>query len=113
MLPVTFDIWDARRKKVEGRSYVVTVSKGTNRAEPLAKSTYTTPGRYTIEVPVSPPDTMTLVIGMTNEHGQYFEDAVYVSLSTRFYVWLKYLITAPVIGLCIPLLLMRSPLYLI
>lgn len=108
---VSFDIWDARKKKVPGRKFVVTISKGTNRAVPLAKAVYSSPGRYTLEVPVEPPDAMLLVIGMTNEHGQYFEDSVYVAISTRFYVWIKYLVAAPVAILCLPLLLMQSRTY--
>ena len=40
----------------------------------------TTTGRYTIELPLHPPESFLLVIGMTNEHGQYYEDTVPVRL---------------------------------
>jgi hypothetical protein len=45
---------------------------------------------------------------MTNEHGQYFEDTVYVSMSTRFYVWLKYMLWVPAVLLYVPLLMLRK-----
>ena len=44
------------------------------------KQDFDTPGRYTLEIPVVPPEAMNLVVGMRNEHGQYFEDTVYVSV---------------------------------
>lgn len=49
-----------------------------------------------------------LVIGLTNEHGQYFEDTVPIELGTRFYVWIKYLLLLPAALMYIPLLLMRT-----
>jgi hypothetical protein len=39
---------------------------------------YESPGRYSINVPISPPETFSVVLGMYNEHGQYFEDVVSV-----------------------------------
>ena len=32
-----------------------------------------------------------------------------VSVGTRFYVWIKYMVAAPVALLCAPLLLLRKP----
>ena len=123
-LEITFDIWDKRfesnrkdpEKDPDGddtvgvgtHKYEVIVTKGTNRMYPIAKSTFTKPGRYTINIPVSPPEVSTYVIGMTTEHGIYYEDVVTVSINTRFYIWLKYLIIVPVLLLCIPLLFIKK-----
>jgi hypothetical protein len=108
VLPVTFDIWDSRRlmsDSLPARSYTVTVSKGLNKLAPLVSKTYDSAGRYTILVPVFPPESMVLILGMTNEYGQYFEDVAPVSICTHFYVWIKYLVVAPVILVAVPLLL--------
>ena len=75
LLAVTFDIWD-NRKTTDARKYKVTMTKGTNKQSVLASLEYDAPGRYTVLVPVYPPEIFVLVIGMTNEHGQYFEDTV-------------------------------------
>ena len=109
-LYVTFDLWDVRPITPElttGRKYKVVFTRGTNKLEPLATHEYVSPGRYTIELPLHPPETFLLVIGMTNEHGQYFEDTVPVTLSTRFYVWIKFMVLVPAILLYGPLLLMK------
>ena len=45
----------------------------------LPQVEYRKPGRYTVRVPVEAPEKMTLVIGLLNDRGQYFEDAVAVS----------------------------------
>jgi hypothetical protein len=114
-LPVTFDIWDARgtlydpkTSTAPSRFYDVVFTMGTNRQVPLLRQRFTSPGRYTVLVPVEPPDSFLLVLGMTNEHAQYFEDAVYISLSRGFYVWIKYLISAPIMLLVGALFLMRG-----
>lgn len=107
---VTFDIWDTRRVSPEtanGRKYKVVFTRGTNKVDPLASFEYSMPGRYTIELPLHPPEAFLLVIGMTNEHGQYFEDTVPVSLSTRFYVWVKFMVLVPALLLYVPLLMMK------
>jgi hypothetical protein len=39
---------------------------------------YESPGRYTINIPISPPESFSVVVGMYNDHGQYFEDVVSV-----------------------------------
>ena len=106
--PSTIDIWDLNHKDNEKQLYTVIVSRGTNTAEVLLTQDFTKPGRYVLQIPVVPPEAMNLVVGMINEHGQYFEDIVFVSVSTRFYVWIKYLIVAPVILFVTPLLLMRG-----
>jgi len=134
VLELTFDIFDSRVKEIsrnkifvaqaegkfestdpdEGddksakRTYTVTVSRGTNKAEPLAQAEFTVPGRYTIAVSMAPPESATLVLSMTTEHGQYYEDIVTVSLNTRFFVWIKYLIIAPVLLVTLQLLGMRK-----
>jgi hypothetical protein len=104
-LPVTFDIWDTRVG--DGRSYTVSFTAGTNRLTPLYSQKFEEPGRYTVLIPVTPPISMTLMLSMVTEHGQYFEDVIPVSISTRFYVWIKYLLFTPVAILCLPLLFMR------
>lgn len=107
-LPLTFDIWDARRLSSDAsspRKYTVKITRGLHKATPLVSESFDRPGRYTIFVPVSPPESMVLIIGMTNEHGQYFEDSASVSISTRFYIWIKYLLIAPFLLLTIPILL--------
>ena len=105
---MTIDIWDLNHKDAEKQLYTVTISRGTNTAEVLLKEDFTKPGRYVLQIPVVPPEAMNLVVGMRNEHGQYFEDIVFVSVSTRFYVWIKYLIVAPVVLFVTPLLLMKG-----
>ena len=107
-LSMTIDIWDLNHKNAEEQLYTVTISRGTNTAEVLLKEDFTKPGRYVLQIPVVPPEAMNLVVGMRNEHGQYFEDIVFVSVSTRFYVWIKYLIIAPVVLFVTPLLLMKG-----
>ena len=52
--------------------------RGTNKLEVLAQAEYERPGRYTIHIPISPPESMVVVVGMYNEHGQYYEDVVTV-----------------------------------
>jgi hypothetical protein len=107
-LTVSFDIWDSRGpSRQDSRSYRVVVTRGTNKRSPLASATYDRPGRYSLQVPMSPPESVSLVLGMTNEHGQYYEDVVAVSVNTRFYVWFKYMVAGPLILLSIPLLLVR------
>lgn len=113
-LSVTFDIWDTRstsHERKEGElehAYSVTFTSGTNKLAPLAKAEFSKPGRYTVQVPISPPVSMTLVVSMLTEHGLYFEDALPVAVGTRFYVWIKYLVLTPIFLLCMPLLFMRS-----
>lgn len=104
-LAVVFDIWDTRKNMKSGdRKYVVVLTRGTNMLEPLGKFEFSSPGRYTVHLGVSPPEAFSLLLGMTNDHGQYFEDQVYVEISTRFHVWIKYLVLFPVALLCLPLL---------
>jgi len=107
-LSVTFDIWDARKGDVPNRKFSVYFTRGTNKLTPILKVEYSQPGRYTAQLPMAPPEFTTLVVSMFNEHGQYFEDAVPVAVSTRFYVWLKYMAALPAFVLCIPLLLMKK-----
>ena len=111
-IQITFDIWDTRSHVGDNSApekYSVVFTRGTNRMDPILKKEFTRPGRYTVDLPVQPPESMHLVIGMLNEHGQYFEDSVNVSVSTRFYIWMKYLILFPLFLLTIPLLMMRAP----
>lgn len=110
-IPITFDIWDSRTgvaDKSVSVKYSVVFTRGTNRLEPILRKEFTSPGRYTVDLPVAPPESMHLVIGMVNEHGQYFEDSVHISVSTRFYIWMKYLVLLPLFLLTLPLLMMRT-----
>jgi hypothetical protein len=58
-------------------------------------------------VPLSPPERALLVVGMTTERGEYHEDTVLVEASTKFYVWLKYLVLLPLLLLVSPLFFMK------
>jgi hypothetical protein len=110
-LPISFDIWDSRKTSIDSsppRKYIVTISRGLNKLKPLITSRYDSPGRYTLHVPVSPPESSVFIIGMTNEYGQYFEDSVVVSVGTRFYIWIKYLLVAPVLIVTLPLLISKD-----
>lgn len=71
--------------------YSIKITKGTNRIDPIYAEEFTTPGRKTVILPVNPPESALFVISMIDDHGQYFEDTLYISLSTKFYVWLKYI----------------------
>jgi hypothetical protein len=107
-LSVAIDIWDVKHTSTNNQNYMVRVSRGTNIASSILTVNFTKPGRYILNIPVSPPEAMNLIIGMMNEHGQYYEDVIYVSLSTRFYVWIKYFVLAPVLVFAAPLLLIRK-----
>ena len=56
-----------------------------NKANPVYRASYLEPGRYTVQLPISAPDSGLLVVGMTTEHGLYFEDTVWVSICTCIY----------------------------
>jgi hypothetical protein len=88
-IPITlFDIWN-------------TLEWPTSQHQP-GTQWCSAPGRYSVELLVSPPESTHLVIGMVNEHGLYFEDSVHMSVSTQFYIWMKYLVFIP------PFLLTRN-----
>lgn len=111
LLEITFDIWDTRSSLVledSATSYSIVFTKGTNKMEPVFKQEFSRPGRYSVRIPVAPPGEDSLVLGMTTDHGLYFEDHVDVAISTRFYVWVKYLVLFPLVVLWVPLLLMRG-----
>lgn len=108
-LKIVFDIWDTRGDAtLETKRFDVAVYNGTNKLHPLVRQSYDKPGRYTIQMPVNPPVSAVFTLSMTTEHGLYFEDNIAISISTRFYVWIKYMILAPICLLCLPLLLLRS-----
>jgi hypothetical protein len=111
ILEITFDIWDVRKSVAsdeEKTTYTIVFTKGTNRMEPIFKQDFDRAGRYSVSIPVAPPGEDSLVLGMYTDHGLYFEDHVDVAISTRFYVWMKYLMLCPLALLSVPLLLMRS-----
>jgi len=127
-LSVVFEIWDERYEqavaagaKVSGEDggersnigsnqmhleveYTVSITRGTNRLQPLWSRTFNKPGKYVAFVPVSPPEIALLVLSMSSDHGEYFEDTVHVALSTKFYIWLKYLLVTPLVILCFTIL---------
>lgn len=121
-LSVTFEIWDLRyeqamvaaasgnaaedssRRHLDDVEYTVSITRGTNRLQPLWSRTFSKPGKYVAFVPVSPPEIALLVLSMSSDHGEYFEDTVHVALSTKFYIWLKYLLITPLVILCFTIL---------
>jgi len=114
-LSIVFDLWDARHRATASGlaaagggefdvEYTVSITRGTNRLQPLWSRTFTKPGRYVAFVPVSPPEIALLVLSMSSDRGEYFEDTVHVALSTRFYMWIKYLTVTPLVVLCATLI---------
>jgi len=67
-ITVIFDIWDVRSAVKEQRRYDIVLTSGTNRLSPLATKSYDKPGRYKIDIPISPPVSMILVLSMKTEH---------------------------------------------
>ena len=75
--------------------YPTNTDRGTNKLEILAQKDFFVPGRYTIELPLHPPETFLLVLGMMNEHGQYFEDTVPVRrLNSSNFMFIKLPLTS-------------------
>lgn len=98
---IVFEIWDSRYKSEQpGAQYSVSITKGTNRLNPVWSHTFDKPGRYVAVVPVTPPELALFVVSLQSDHGEYFEDTVHVALSTRFYIWLKYLLVTPMVLIC-------------
>jgi hypothetical protein len=89
------------------RRYTITVSRGTNRQAHIFREVYSRAGRYTIQLPLSPPEKSLLVVGMTTDRGEYHEETLMVEVSTKFYIWLKYLVLIPLVVLVAPLLFMK------
>jgi hypothetical protein len=123
-ITVDFDIFDNRCSSVGGnvastgktrlhtihpdcgredvRSYNVVITRGkSNAREPLWSQTYYTPGHFQATLPLQGPDTVTLLLSVTTEHGLYSEDSISIALSTHFYVWLKYFVMMPVVAFCL------------
>eukprot|EP01038_Epipyxis_sp_PR26KG_P005673 gene5673-7830_t len=90
---------------INNQEYTVSVTRGTNRLEPIVQQVYTAPGEYVITFRMNAPESSLFILSMTNKYGQYYEDFVHISNSVRFYIWLKYMIISPMVVLCIPLLL--------
>jgi len=107
---VTFHVVDYRRHQ-QGRVYRVAIGRGSNRgtedgARPLFEETYTQPGTYTALLQLPRPERLVLVVSMTNEHGQYFEDALSLSVNEEYHKYIKYLLLLPAAVLAAPLLLL-------
>jgi hypothetical protein len=113
-ISISFEILDSSYDKAkksgdialreQAFTYSVSITKGTNRLQPIWKGIFDKPGKYTVFVPVSPPERTLLVISLVSEHGQYTEDTMLIAVSTRFYVWIKYLLIGPLTILCATLL---------
>jgi len=130
-LTISFDIWDSRihplhnthpQQTTKGFNlnndnrdivdefkpfYTVTLTRGLNRLNPLTTQIFTAPGRHTIYVPITPPEDSIFVLSMITEHGMYYEDSFNVRISSKFYIWIKYMVVSPMLVFCLPLL-MRS-----
>lgn len=125
-MSITFEIWDSSvglpNVGIEPRSkknfhivtdivdafkpyYTVTLTRGLNRASPIFSQVFESPGKHTISVKISPPEDSTFVLSMTTEHGLYYEDAFNVQISSKFYVWIKYMVVSPIVVFCLPLIL--------
>jgi hypothetical protein len=123
-LSITFEIWDSSvgLPGLEPRSkksfhivtdivdefkpfYTVTLTRGLNRLTPLFSMIFDSPGKHTISVPIDAPEDATFVLSMITEHGLYYEDSFNVQISSKFYVWIKYMVLSPVIVFCTPLIL--------
>jgi len=93
--PLTFAISDSRPRAggAHGARYAVLVRLG---GAVVHNHTYTAPGVYSITVPC-PSDKWVgvLVVAMTNEHGQYFDDRITVSLNEGFREVIKWVALVP------------------
>lgn len=123
-LTISFEIWDSNidittaevRSKKDSFTisdivsefkpyYTVTLTHGLTRQKPLVSEIYNRPGKHVISVPIRPPIDSTFVLSMVTEHGLYYEDAFNVQLSSKFYIWIKYMVVSPIVIFCTPLLL--------
>jgi hypothetical protein len=113
-LTVSFDIWDIKnnpnhKKENEEVKYTVTITRGTNRLEPLFSDQFSTSGRHSVVIPnLHPPEDTLLVFSMVSNRGLYYEDTVHIKISSRFYVWIKYMVISPFIIFCLPIILRFS-----
>lgn len=84
------------------RSYYVTITRGkSNAREPIWSETFDKPGHYKAVLPLQGPETLTLLLSVTTEHGLYSEDSLSIALSTHFYVWMKYFLVLPALLFCV------------
>lgn len=80
----------------KGGKYTISISVGGNLK--LFTKEYDKPGEYLEEVPCpARRQFSTIVVEMTNEQGQHFEDAVAMSFNMHFYRALKWLVLAPLL----------------
>lgn len=113
-LTIVIDLWDANYKETTSEEtqaqaqYTVTVTRGSSLSEPLHTEKFDRPGRYTLSMEVQPPMNELLLLRMENAHFQHYDDSVHVSISSRFYIWIKYMVVAPVAIFCVPLMLRYS-----
>lgn len=94
---IEFIIRDQGYRVHDGNAvYKVEVSVGGGAGPQLFNKTYDKPGRYT-ELVQAPPHRMaaTIVVRMTNQHGQASEDSFVLSFNVHFYKMLKWLLVGP------------------
>lgn len=108
VVTISIDVWDTRPvAAAEQRKYTVTVRAGSSQegSATLASYTFDRAGRFLLQLQLPAPAEGVFLVGMTTEHGQYFEDSVYIAVSTRFHTWFKYMVGLPLLCLVAPLLL--------
>ncbi len=98
-LSIDFSIVDRRcaQKPCSRDEYRVQVTRGSDRQSILWEGTFTEPGDYKAVLRLNGPESAVYAFTMETKSGKYTEDFVEVDVSTRFYVWLKYLIVGPLV----------------
>lgn len=97
-LSIRFTITDRRclQKPCTLDEYHISIMKNSNHPEDIIwKADYTEPGDYQATIPLDGPEKSIYYFILSSKHGKYAEDFVTVTISTRFYVWLKYLLFFP------------------
>jgi hypothetical protein len=77
--------------------YKVYVIKGSNRKEIAWQGEFTKPGTYHADIILKGPEKVVYGFILESRFGKYSEDFVSITVSTRFYVWLKYLVIYPIL----------------
>ena len=112
LVPVTFEIVDRGFAAADARlapRYDVTISVGSDTRAPLFRASYDRPGVHTARVALGAPRRgATLVVGMTDERGLYFEDAFSLAYNARCLGALRWIAALPLLAAA-PLVLLWSP----
>jgi hypothetical protein len=98
-ISVSFHISDRRclQKPCALDEYKIKILKGINSKETVFKENFQEPGEYEVFLPVNAPEKVIFHFILETKHGKYSEDFVSVTISTKFYVWLKYIVILPVL----------------